>query len=221
VDDKIDGVVVTFVDVTDRRLTEQRLRLMTAELDHRVKNILARVAGMVEHSREHSQTAEELTESLKRRLQSMATAHGLLSRTQWAGASIKEVCAAELSLYSQGNNVAVSGEDVVLRPSAAQGYSLVIHELTTNAIKHGSLSSKKGRVEVELSVQSASELSAVLVWRESGGPAVRPPERRSFGLKIIEEMLRFEFGAKIDVKFEPAGLVVRIAAPLANVGIDV
>jgi two-component system CheB/CheR fusion protein len=214
IEDKIDGVVVTFVDVTERRSSEQRLRLLTAELDHRVKNILARVSVLVDRSEENAKSATDLASTLRRRIQSMADTHALLSRSQWSGASLKKLCAKELEPYVPGASALVSGDDVILSPAAAQAYSMVIHELTTNATKYGALSKTGGRVAVEISTRSAGDgVHVVLLWREMGGPAVTRPARRGFGLSIIEESLAYELSAKVSIDFPATGLVVRIDAP--------
>jgi two-component system CheB/CheR fusion protein len=218
VDDKIDGVVVTFVDVTERRRTEQRLLQLTAELDHRVKNILARVGVMIERSRETAQTADELAVTLRNRIQSMADTHSMLSKTQWHGANLRQLCGAELSLYSQGDNVSISAPDMMLNARAAQSYSMVLHELTTNAVKHGALSRAGGKVVVEFVVlPNATGDRLRLRWTEAGGPEPSSNAYRSYGLQTIEELLAYELAAEAKVELRKTGLFAEFTTLLSQV----
>jgi two-component sensor histidine kinase len=103
--------------------------------------------------------------------------------------------------------------DITLSPNAAQSYSNVIHELTTNAAKYGALSRAGGKVDLKIeATNSGREEAIVLTWKESGGPPVREPDRRGFGLSVIQDVLRYEFDAKVDVTFDPSGLTCRIEA---------
>ncbi len=217
-DDKIDGVVVTFVDVTDRRRTEQRLRHLTAELDHRVKNILTRVAVMIDRSYERTETVDELANTLKRRINSMAETHALLSRTQWQGANLREICRGELGLYQQGENISVSAPDVMLNAHAAQAFSMVLHELTTNAVKYGALSKPGGRVSLKFDVErkDGADETLRMRWAESGGPSASEPRRRGYGLQTIEELLPFELDAQARVEFKSSGLEAEFETPAAS-----
>jgi two-component system CheB/CheR fusion protein len=218
VEDKIDGVVVTFVDVTERRRTEEQLRHLTAELDHRVKNILTRVSVLIDRSQKAGSSSEELAATLKRRIQSMSDTHALLSGSRWSGASLKQICRNELAIYAQGDNVSVSGEDVVLSPHAAQSFSNVVHELTTNAAKYGALSRSGGKVSVGIGEEQARGRNMlVFTWRETGGPRVTAPVSRGFGLSVIEDVLRYEFEGETKVTFEPEGIICRIEVPLEKV----
>lgn len=214
VDDKIDGVVASFVDVTERRITEQKLRHLTAELDHRVKNILTRVAIVIERSQANAQTAEQLAATLTLRIQSMADTHALLSRSQWAGVELQHLLATELGPYRQGDNVLITGPKLMLNPAATQGLSMVIHELTTNATKHGALTRVGGRISIETKVVDET---LMLSWTEFDGPPISTPNKRGFGLSVIEELLQYELGATIEMHFRPSGLTVSFIVPMSRV----
>ncbi|MEZ5818747.1 MAG: chemotaxis protein CheB [Hyphomicrobiaceae bacterium] len=213
-EDKIDGVVVTLVDITERRESERRLRQLTAELDHRVKNVLSRVLAVAERSRSEEQSTDEFIDAFNKRLQSMADTHALLSRAQWSGINIRELVEHELEPYMQRDTVTVTGPDLLLNADAAQAISLVIHELSTNAVKHGALSAIGGKVLCEISTTKADGETMQIDWRETGGPPAVTPQRKSYGLQVIEGLLDHELGASTAVEFAPTGLHCRFVIPL-------
>jgi two-component sensor histidine kinase len=177
------------------------------------------VAAVIERSREAAQSPDEHIETLIRRIQSMADTHALLSRTQWTGASLKQICTAELGLYAQGDNVAITGRDFLLNADAAQAFSMVLHELTTNATKHGALSRAGGHVALDISVIADMGERLRLKWRESGGPPVSEPVRKSYGMQIIEGLLEFEADGSVRLQFNPQGLECEMIVPVAKVGV--
>jgi two-component system CheB/CheR fusion protein len=218
-DDRIDGVVATFVDVTERKASEHRLRLLTAELDHRVKNVLARVLALTQISQAAGSTPEEAMQTLIRRIHSMAKTHALLSQSRWSGARVDELCSIELEPYRAGANVSVHGATILLNPDAAQAITLVLHELTTNAAKYGALSVPNGKVDVEMSIRSDDARREIMVlhWRESGGPPVTPPKQMGYGASVIRSSLSHEFGANVDLKFLDGGVECEITVPMAAI----
>lgn len=219
VDDRIDGVVATFVDVTDRKASEHRLRLLTAELDHRVKNVLSRVLALTKIPQESGSAPEEAMHTLIQRIHSMAKTHSLLSQTLWSGVRLDELCAIELEPYRSGGNVSIHGAAVLLNPDAAQAVTMVLHELTTNAAKYGALSAPNGRVDIEISRRN-DEVAGELLdlhWRESGGPPVSAPKKTSYGSNVIKGALTHELGAKVELKFLDGGVECQIVVPMANV----
>ncbi|MDF2763812.1 MAG: histidine kinase [Rhodospirillales bacterium] len=205
-------IIGSVTDITQRKQAEERQSLLLAELDHRVKNMLAVVQSVVMQTRTSAQSLDGFTVSLEGRLHAMARTHSLLTQSRWEGARVDAIIGEELSPYS-GNKgrVAIAGPDLVLRPKAAMALSLAIHELATNAAKYGSLSKPAGRVQV---VWTVEEGCVRLVWSESDGPAVRPPSRRGFGIQAIEKILGYEVAGEARMEFEPSGLVCRIAMPV-------
>jgi two-component system CheB/CheR fusion protein len=209
VDDRIDGVVVTFVDVTERKASERRLELLTAELEDRVKNVLARVVELARISRTPS--AETALEAFENRIQSLAQTEALLSKTRWSGVRLDEICRIELEPYRTGDNISISGSPIMLNPDAAQGAGMIVHELTANAARSGALSSANGRVSIAISEASNG---VKLLWRESNGPKVSPDQT---SLNVISNSLSHEINAKVDLRFEPTGLICEIVMPAAAI----
>lgn len=216
VDDRIDGVVLTFVDVTERKTTEHRLRTLTAELDHRVKNVLARVLALGQLSQARAGNDSPIA-VLAGRIRSMAQAHALLSQTQWSGSRLDEIIALELEPYQASGNISISGPPVALNPEATQALTMVLHELTTNAAKYGALSVPEGRVNVRFWTQPEPTPTLFVQWRESGGPKVVPPKQTSYGASIICNSLAHEFDAKAELSFKDSGVVCDISVPLDRV----
>ena len=136
------------IDMTDRKRDEEHKSLLVAELDHRVKNVLAVVSALLARSRDTGASAAELVAALDGRIKSMATAHELLSGRKWHGLPLGELIERELEPYATGSNVTVDGPDAVLMAEAGQALAMVVHELVTNAAKYGALSVEHGRVSV-------------------------------------------------------------------------
>jgi PAS domain S-box-containing protein len=200
-------------DITERRRAEDRQALLMAELDHRVRNILATVQAMIALTGRDPGDKAATIAALQGRIAAMASAHGLLTRRRWAGAELSEIVRDALQPFAAA--VEVTGEaGALLRPKDALSLALVLHELATNAAKHGALSRPEGRVRIEWAaegaVQGAEAAPIRFRWTESGGPPVRPPARRGFGSKLIAGAL-----PGLELAFDPAGL--RCTIPLTPV----
>jgi len=201
-------------DVTERRRAEERQRLLVNELNHRVKNTLALVQGLALQSFKDGRDMAEARAAFQLRLAALAAAHDLLTRESWEGATLEALAAETLGLHDGGEaRIAWQGPPVRLNPKAAVSLVMALHELCTNAAKYGALSVPGGRVEVGWSVDG--DLLTIL-WRERGGPPVRPPERRGFGFRMIERALAADLDGSARLDFEPEGLICRIEASLAD-----
>src|SRR5262249_42435403 len=150
-------------DITRRKRNEERQDLLSAELDHRVKNVLARVAAVVRHTRRRSGTTDEFVNALDGRIQSIAAAHTLLSQSRWSGVSLTDLIRHQLAPYTTDANTTISGQDVMLTPAQTQAVAMVIHELVTNAAKHGALSSPNGRVSVSWERNGADATALLMI----------------------------------------------------------
>jgi PAS domain S-box-containing protein len=204
------------LDITDRKVAAARQDLLIAELDHRVKNVLARVAVVAMQTREGSLTMDEYIKAVEGRIQSMAAAHSLLSQTRWTGVGLNDLVRDQLAPYAMAANAKVSGPNIMLSAAATQAVAMVLHELVTNAAKYGALSTSNGSVSVnwDKSSDERGATKVTIVWREHGGPPVAAPARTSFGSSLIRDLIPHELGGTVDLAFEPDGVSCRIEIPL-------
>jgi two-component system CheB/CheR fusion protein len=201
-DDGISGVVVTLIDITSLARAERQQQVLISELNHRVKNMLAVVISITNNTLNTTLAPEDFSERLIGRLHGMSRAYGLLTDADWTTVTIRELLQAESDTYGNGR-ITVEGPDVALSAEQALSVGMVVHELATNAVKYGALSADDGRVEVCWQVQGDR---LELTWRECDGPEVSAPERRGFGLTLIEGQVRYQNEGELDVQFEPGGL---------------
>jgi PAS domain S-box-containing protein len=206
------------VDVTERKQAEIRQGLLASELDHRVKNVLARVVAIVTETREGSRSMDDFVKTLGGRVQSMAAAHTLLSRGRWQGVGIADLVREQLAPYVTGEKEAIQGPNVMLGAATTQALAMVVHELATNAAKFGALSTPGGRVFISWGVPSGGDGAAdvTVEWRESGGPPVIKPTQLGFGTSLIEELIAHELGGAVDLAFDPGGVRCRMKLPLGR-----
>jgi two-component system CheB/CheR fusion protein len=180
----IDGVVITFVDITERKRSEERQLLLTRELHHRTNNLLAVIQTVVQQSLSGTQSLGEERETLTARLHSIANANELLTQTNRYGATLEDVIDRELASFKA--RASIEGPPILLTPSATQGFALVIHELFTNAAKYGALSTPLGKIEICWSVENrGDEPRLTFRWQERGGPPPALPQRTGFGTTLL------------------------------------
>jgi two-component sensor histidine kinase len=197
------------------RRYEQHQRQLIAELDHRVKNVLAQVDGVVTSTGEGSSSIKEFIRSLRGRIQSMSAAHFLLSESSWHRVALDKLIHAELAPYAMGTNVKISGKDVMLTPAETQALGKVVHELATNAAKYGALSAPGGEVSVSWDRKpNGQKATLILEWRELEGPPVASEIQFSFGTDLIRKLIPHELGGTVDLAFVKEGVNCRIEFPL-------
>jgi len=194
---------------------QDHLRLLINELNHRVKNTLATVQSMASQTLRGESDPAVAFEKFEARLMGLAEVHDVLTRERWSGASLLEVAERALKPFASQatGQVMIRGPEVWLTPGAALTLALVFHELATNAVKYGALSSEKGRVDLAWTFDAASDALGVS-WAESRGPKVAPPTRSGFGSRLIQRALTGELHGKADMAFEETGLVCRLDARL-------
>lgn len=197
-------------DETAAKLAEDQRVLLLNELNHRIKNTLATVQSIVEQTLRAAQVDAAVRETLTERLVALSEAHNVLVAESWAGADLATILDRALAPHqrSDGLPFQLRGPAVRLSPQQAVSMSLVVHELTTNAIKYGALSVPAGQVTVtwNLAYDEQGARHLVLLWRESGGPAVRPPTRRGFGSRLIDRSFDQSGGGRARLLYEPDGL---------------
>jgi len=205
------GAVGVAMDITDRKDDEERMRLLAREVDHRANNLLAVVQSVVQLSK--AATPEALKAVLSGRITALGRAHQLLSEARWEGADLRRLVEEELLAFSLGEaaRVSIRGEDVALPPAAAQALAMALHELATNAVKYGALSSPLGRVVVSWARQSRGPLT--IQWVESGGPVVAPPTRRGLGATMLARALGGPLKGETRFDWRPEGLVCELELP--------
>ena len=204
------------IDVTERKRVEEQQRTLLAELDHRVKNALATVSAVVSHTRQGTRSVADFVAAIDGRIRSMATTHELLSSLRWHGVSLTELVRRELAPYATRNNTKIGGPEVTLTAEAVQVVSMVLHELTTNAAKHGALSVHNGRVFVHWHGASNGNVDAPIAieWQETGGPAVQAPDTCGYGMEVIRDVIPYELGGRVDLTFPADGLCCRLEIPV-------
>ena len=234
VEDKIDGVVVTFVDIGERRRaedalrdSESRMRMMVGELQHRTRNLMAVVMALVDRTAASGQTLAEFKASLRGRLVALARVQGLLSRSPSGdGVTFDNLLGSELSAQSEdGGAVTLDGPaGVMLRPVTVQALAMALHELTTNALKYGALGGKNGRLHVHWRVQDENGTPWILVdWKESGVETTQTtsaPNGAGNGRRLIENALPYQFGARTHFAIELDGVHCTIALPISGPQIE-
>lgn len=199
------------MDVTERKRSEQVQQLLLHELQHRVKNTLAVVQSLAHQALRTSPSPDAFAQAFQGRLAGLAEAHSLLAKTNWKGADLHDLVTAELAPWEPGQRLQLAGEPVVLPPQAALTVGMVLHELATNAMKHGALSVSTGRLEVSWQLEARPEGRLLtLDWVEVGGPRVRPPARRGFGTHLIERSVRYELDGHTSLEFPAGGVRCRL-----------
>ena len=207
---RLSGVVV---DITDRKEAEERNALLAREVDHRARNTLTIVQSILRLTREPN--VERYVEAVEGRIRSLSQAHTLLAQSRWQGADLRKLVSEEMDAYRVGTSHVVTerGPDVLLDAPTAQTIALALHELVTNAAKHGALSSPTGQVEIAWDL-AGGELA--LSWSETGGPRTKPPTTRGFGLNVIHASIEGQLGGRVQLDWTEQGLQCRFTFPFGG-----
>ncbi|HEY5826899.1 MAG: PAS domain-containing protein [Hyphomicrobiaceae bacterium] len=203
------------IDVTERRRAEDQKGLLLAELDHRVKNVLACVAAIARHASEGSNTVDEFLHGFNGRIQCLANTHALLSHTAWQGVSLDALIRGELASFMKDDNTDIRGPEIDLVAEATQPIAMVLHELATNAGKYGALSNSHGRVSVcwERQLNGGASSALAFEWRERGGPPVATPRKLGYGSTVIRNLIPYELGGTVDYVLAPDGASCKLEIP--------
>lgn len=200
----------------ERRLAEQQLDLLVAELSHRVKNTLATVGAIARLTLKRSQSLPEFEQAFLSRLQALSEAHTLLFQANWGETNIQTVFERALKPFRDDlDGFELIGDPIALPPKSALALTLMLHELATNAVKYGALSRDGGKVEIawKRTRHNGSGEQIQLTWNERGGPKVAPPERKGFGHTLIERSSHYELDGNAELRFPETGLEAEIRFP--------
>ena len=214
-DGTVTSISVIVHDITERKEWEARQRLMNRELAHRVKNSFAVLQSILRATLRTTPNPKDFADVFSGRLNSLAAAQDVVTAADWKFVELGALARHQLSSVAEiaGDRLTISGPAVQLATEHSVPLALIFNELATNAIKHGALSTPRGKIDLQWTVDGdeQSDKWLTIVWQEHGGPVVRAPSRRGFGLTLIEKSLA---SAKIDLQFLLEGLVCRIEFPL-------
>lgn len=208
-------VILRLSDLTlaERRLAEERQTLLIAELNHRVRNILSLIRGVINQSRESASTVDSFTEVVGGRIHALARAHDQITADRWQPASFRGLVETEASAYLGGKaeRVLFDGADVLIAPKAFTTVALLIHEMITNSAKYGALSDSRGTIKITTAIEAKDDFS--IDWKERGGPPVQAPTRRGFGSTVIERSVSYDLGGTAEIEYAIDGLHARFTIP--------
>ena len=212
------GSIVTLTDVTERKRAEEQLTMLVAELNHRVKNILAIVQSVARQTIRSSGSLANFMHAFSGRLRALAIAHDILTQTRWIGIGLKELLTAVLAphLSAEEERVTMEGPPVLLSARAVMPLSMALHELTTNAAKYGALSVRGGRIDVSWTLTGGEDQSVELSWRERGGPKVERGTSSGFGTVLIDRVITYDLDGTTKIDFDPSGVRCTLTFPLRD-----
>jgi len=212
-------VVLRLADAAgeERQRANEKQELLIAELNHRVRNILALIRGLISQTRQSALSAESFIETLDDRVQALARGHDQITADRWGPARLIDLIETEAGAYlgERRDRVLLAGPNVLLEPTAFTVVALVIHEMLTNAAKYGALADSRGTVSIVWDIDA--EGSLLLRWKERGGPPVVAPSRRGFGSTIIERSIPYDLGGRADIHYKLTGLEAEFGLPARHV----
>jgi two-component sensor histidine kinase len=208
-DDVAELAAEEFERERERTESDKERETLLAELDHRVKNVLAAVQSLASQSARRAVSLDGFLRTFSGRLKAMASAQELLTATRWRGAGLHHLAAAELGGLAPGQT-RWEGPELFLTPRAATAVSLALHELAINATKYGALSTETGVVDVRW--RRTAEGGFELDWTEQGGPPVNPPTREGFGTLLIRDVTARELGGGSTLEFPRVGVRAQLSA---------
>jgi two-component sensor histidine kinase len=204
--------------LVQQKKSDEHLRLMVNELNHRVKNSLATVQAMAAQTFRTAGSVDEAREAFCARLHALALIHEMLTDANWDSADLRQIVQRTMDAHLglERERVGVAGPSVRLSPKAASSLAIALNEMATNAVKHGALSGPHGRVDIDWTVtDGAKGAELALIWRESGGPTVGEPVRRGFGDRLLRRGLAGDLEGEVNLDYAASGVTCAIRAPLA------
>lgn len=218
-DGRVRGAVAALVDISRHKQAEAQQQFLLGELQHRVKNILATVSALAIRMARGRESASEFRDAFLSRLGAMGRMHDLLSSGAWSGTSLRALTEGALEPYRSSENQIIlrDGPEIQVTPVAAGTLGMILHELATNAAKHGALSRPGGRLELSWQTVFDHETGQlVLTWAEFDGPAVDASSKSGFGFAFIERSAEYELSGSAILQLDPAGVRCSVSIPLAG-----
>lgn len=203
------GHVGTSIDVTDRRAEEAQRELLSKELAHRVRNTLSIVSALAHRSFAGVESARSAFGEFSKSIEVLGGCNDILLGTQWRDVELRHLIERSVAFAGESRFV-LAGPRIELPPTAALSFALALHELATNALKHGALSAKYGLVTITWEETAGA---AKLVWRELNGPQLDPTGRRGFGTRMIKSAVEGELAGNATFEFAPEGLICTLEWP--------
>lgn len=201
-------------DITERKAAERLHATLLREMKHRLKNNLSTVLAIARQSFRGHESESDDFRKFEARLLALSNGHDLITRANWDSAELKDVVAQLLTMHGR-QRFEIDGPDLRLSPKSALALTLALHELATNAAKYGALSVPTGRVIIKWSITHGDSPGLTFCWQERNGPEVRSPSRKGFGSQLIERVLAGELRGKVQITYDPTGIVCEIDAPLS------
>jgi len=205
------------IEAKEREAAEKLQKLILEELHHRVKNTLATVSAIASQSFRAASSVEVGQKAMEGRLVALGRAHDMLMQVSWANASLARTLSGATDPYdNQGyRRFHLNGPDIRITSSAVIAFAMTFNELCTNTTKFGALAQPSGRIEITWTVDPVDQRLA-LIWKESGGPPVAPPTRRSFGTRMMESLGQ-QLNGQVRLAYDPAGFIYSLNVPLSSV----
>ncbi|APH71125.1 hypothetical protein BSQ44_06895 [Aquibium oceanicum] len=212
-DGRIAYLIKIIQDITARKRSDEARQLLMREVNHRSKNLLTIVLVIARQMAARS--PQDFVRVFSERLQSLAANQDLLVQSEWQYIDLTDLVRTQLEHFGTvGDRIILSGQSVMIPPSAAQALSMALHELATNAAKYGSLSNETGRVEIAWNI---SEDTFCISWRETGGPEVAAPRSVGFGSVVLDKMTASSLSGKVTIDYAPEGIVWQLRCPLSAI----
>lgn len=204
------------IDISESKQSADHTRMLLRELNHRVKNTLAMIQSVARQTIRQNPDPQDFIKAFSGRLRTISDAHVLLADRDWTGVQLYEVVASQLGpgFLTKPDRANVRGEDVTLPADHALGLGLILHELTTNAHRHGAWSDDAGMVSIDWDIRRNPTRGLALTWREQGGPRVRRPDDYGLGARLIERSLAKVLDSEVRLDFAPEGVVANVWLPL-------
>jgi len=203
------------IDAAQRETADRLQKLILEELHHRIKNTLATVSAIASQSLRTAPSIEHAQQAIAGRLQALGRAHDLLLQARWTSTNLAHIVHGATEPYGSEATArfSIQGPDLQIASGEVIAFAMTLNELCTNATKFGALSVPAGRIEIAWTIENDARLR--LTWREKGGPAVHAPTRQSFGTRLIETLGK-QLGGKVELIYDPNGLVFVLDVPLSS-----